>query len=817
MTTPAESLFKASQGNAPDDRNHPALCPETGYSIRVRGRVLLYSTLVATLLSTGAGPAEKPSKPESDRAAPHETFSADQKEHWAYQPITRPEPPSVQEKAWVRNIIDAFILADLETAGLKHAPEADRVALIRRTTFDLTGLPPTPLEVGTYLSDDRPDAYERLVDRLLASPRYGERWAQHWLDLAHYADTNGFEKDMDRPDAWRYRDWVVAALNADMPYDRFLMLQLAGDEIAPGDRDALIATGFARSGPREVVAGNVDPKIVRQNELTEVTTTVGSVFLGLTFGCARCHDHKFDALPTTDYYRLEAFFAASDYREPSIASDFEMKAYEAQKKAVDDQVAPLKKRMVEIEKPYRATIAAKKEKLLTPEELKIVKTPEKELDASQKKRREGIMKSALLITWEDVYAEVSKHPRDHAERERLKRAIYALESSLPAPPAHAHALVDEGPKKAEITHVLRRGEVNNVGPKVLPRPPGVVLARMTKDAFPDEIKPVGDKTGRRAALARWMVRSDNPLTARVLVNRVWQHHFGRGIVATPSDYGVRGEPPTHPELLDRLASDFMSNGWSLKRLHRMMMTSATYRQSSRLSDLGPEASKKAAADDPENSLYSHMNRRRLEAESLRDAMLAASGELNLKSGGPGVYAPIEKEVEELIFTEDEVVTLWPVPRDASECLRRSLYLYRKRNVRYPMFDAFDAPDTQTACARRTVSTHALQPLVLMNSAFAIDRARGLAARLTRESGGRLESQVERAYRVVLSRPPSAAERAEAMAFVTSQAEMFRSRARAGKPAPDVGVRVEGVDPAEAAAWVDFALAMLNRNEFVYIP
>ncbi|MDE2508876.1 MAG: DUF1549 domain-containing protein, partial [Planctomycetota bacterium] len=231
MTIPAEPLFKALQCNATDDRNTTALRRQTGYSTRDRGRALLYSTLVATLLSTGAGPAEKPSKPESDRAAPHETFSADQKEHWAYQPITRPEPPPVQEKAWVRNVIDEFILADLETAGLKHAPEADRVALIRRTTFDLTGLPPTPLEVETYLSDDRPHAYERLVDRLLASPRYGERWAQHWLDLAHYADTNGFEKDMDRPDAWRYRDWVVAALNADMPYDRFLMLQLAGDEI----------------------------------------------------------------------------------------------------------------------------------------------------------------------------------------------------------------------------------------------------------------------------------------------------------------------------------------------------------------------------------------------------------------------------------------------------------------------------------------------------------------------------------------------------------------------------------------------------------
>ena len=290
--------------------------------------------------------------PDDASVAPPESFSADQREHWAFQPAKRPDLPAVKEAAWVKNPIDLFILSSLEEANFPHAPEAARIALIRRVTFDLTGLPPTPLEVETFLEDPCPDAYERLVDRLLASPRYGERWAQHWLDLAHYADSNGFELDAERPDAWRYRDWVVNALNADMPYDRFLGLQLAGDELEPGNSDALIATGFGRCGPREVVGGNVDPAVRRQSELTEVTGTVGSVFLGLTIGCARCHDHKFDPVPTTDFYRLQSFFAASKLVDLPIASKAENDAYNAAKKAIGESLAPLKKQMAELEAPW---------------------------------------------------------------------------------------------------------------------------------------------------------------------------------------------------------------------------------------------------------------------------------------------------------------------------------------------------------------------------------------------------------------------------------------------------------------------------------
>ncbi|MBX6314517.1 MAG: DUF1553 domain-containing protein [Isosphaeraceae bacterium] len=752
-----------------------------------------------------AGEADKPDA----GPAPPETFTEEQREHWAYQPLQRPEPPQIKEGAWVRNPIDHFILDGLEAMGFSHAPEADRVALIRRVTFDLTGLPPSPQEVEAFLEDRRPDAYERLVDRLLDSPCYGERWAQHWLDLAHYADSNGFELDAERPDAWRYRDWVVKALNEDMPYDRFVALQLAGDEIEPGDPEALIATGFGRCGPREVVGGNIDPVVRRQSELTEVTGTVGSVFLGLTVGCARCHDHKFDALPTTDYYRLQAFFAAAHFVEVPIASKAEEDAYRAAKKEVEAQVAPLKKRLAELEAPYRKALTETKQARLTPAERAVLAIPEKERTPAQKKLAAGV-KVALKITWEEVAAAVSANPDDFNERERLKRAIYEIERTLPRPPAKAMALIDEKPE-APDTFVFRRGDPKNPGPKVAPRPPGIVLASQPNDAFPESI-PAGEKTTRRrSALARWLTRPDHPLTARVIVNRLWQHHFGRGIVATPSDFGVRGEAPSHSELLDWLASELIAQNWRLKPIHRLMVTSATYRQSS------SHKNAQQAADDPDNTLLWRMNRRRMEAESLRDALLAVSGELNLKMGGPGVLVPIEKEVEALIFTEAEVVDLWPETPDPREHARRSLYLFRKRNVRYPLFDAFDAPDTQTACAHRSESTHALQALVLLNSDFAIGRAKALAGRLYRESSGRTEAQIRRAYRVVLARDPRPPEVEQARRFLKAQAALLREKATRGEPLAQPSFTPTGTDPAEAAAWVDLALAMLNRNEFIYIP
>jgi hypothetical protein len=754
--------------------------------------------------------AGEPTGSKPTEVARPETFTADQKEHWAYQPIGRPELPDVRKGQWVRNAIDRFILAELETAELTPAPEAARVALIRRLTIDLTGLPPRPEDVAAFLADTRHDAFERLVDRLLESPHYGERWAQHWLDLAHYADSNGFELDAERPDAWRYRDWVVKSLNDDMPYDRFLALQLAGDEIRPGDRDALIATGFGRCGPRELVSGNIIPEVKRQNELTEITTTVGSVFLGLTIGCARCHDHKFDAIPTTDYYRLQSFFEASELVDLPIAAKAEVEAYEAARKAVEKQTGPLKQQMAAIEVPYRKALAEKKHAMLTADERAVMAIPEKDQTAAQKRLVSGL-RTSLRITWEEVAAAVAANPADHARREAFKRQIYEIEQRLPRPPAHAMALVDRT-VKAPDSFVFRRGDHRDKGPRVSPRPPGVILASQRSPAFgPDSIVPRGDKSGRRSALAGWLTGADNPIVARVIVNRLWQYHFGRGIVATPSDFGVRGEPPSHPDLLDWLAAELISGGWRLKPIHRLIVTSATYRQATKTIP-------RLAEQDPDNTLLGRMNRRRLDAESIRDTMLMASGELNPKMGGPGVLAPLEKEVKDLIFTEAEVVDLWPVDPDPSEHLRRSLYLFRKRNVRYPLLESFDSPDAQFPCPRRETSTHALQALNLLNSEFIAGRARALAWRVLKEAGCGTGARIRRAYVIVLCREPSAAEIGRAREFLAAETQLLSKELRAGRPLwRPTGKGGGSIEPAEGAAWVDFALALLNCNEFLYVP
>ncbi len=450
---------------------------------------------LAAFLVVAAGVMAGDKPPASEDVAPPEKFSHEQRDHWAYQPVRRDVPPAVKEAGWVRNPIDSFILAEIEKLGMSHAPEADRVALIRRVTYDLTGLPPTSADVSDFIEDHRVDAYERLVERLLASPQYGQRWGQHWLDLAHYADSNGFELDAERPDAWRYRDWVVNALNEDLPYDRFVVLQIAGDDLAPGNRDALIATGFCRCGPRELVGGNVIPEVKRQSELTEITGTVGSVFLGMTIGCARCHDHKFDAIPTTDYYRLQAFFSASELTDVPIASEKERDAFVAAKSTVDKKVAPLKKLLAQLESPYREAIKAKKLMMLSAEERAVVNIPEKDRTPAQKKLAKGL-ETSMRITWEEVAEAVASNSADHARREQLKREIYEIERTLPRPPAHAMAIVNQK-STASDTFVLRRGDYKNRGPKVRPRPPGVILASQASVTFSASTEETGNKTGRR--------------------------------------------------------------------------------------------------------------------------------------------------------------------------------------------------------------------------------------------------------------------------------------------------------------------------------
>jgi uncharacterized protein DUF1553/uncharacterized protein DUF1549/cytochrome c len=751
--------------------------------IKMPPREKLPDEAIGTLIEWVRMGAPMPDPAKAEARPQAETIPSPRSTHWAFLPPASVSPPAFEDGA---NPIDAFVLAKLRELGISQAAPASKAEWLRRVTYDLTGLPPEPSAVELFLADESPDAFEKVADRLLASPRFGERWAQHWLDLAHYADSNGFELDADRPDAWRYRDWVIQSFNEDMPYDRFLTLQVAGDEVAIGSHEALIAAGFGRSGPREVVSGNIDPEVRRQNELTEITTTVGSVFLGLTLGCARCHDHKFDPLPAADYYSLQAFFEGAHLKEIPIHCDEEKRWFDSESASIEGQIKLLVEAKGKLEEPYVAKLRGLREASLTPREREIRAKAKEARSEEEARLFEGISVT-LQVTWEEIAEAVARSPADHQARERLKRQIHDLELRLPQPLAQAETLAEESAAPPE-TRVLKRGDVKNKQRVVGPSPPGVLLAAMgTPQPFKTPDAPLdATHSGRRLALARWLTAAGNPLTARVIVNRLWQHHFGRGLVATPSDFGTRGERPSNQALLDWLAQELIRGGWRLKPLHRLMVTSQTYRLSSRSAD--PASSDK----DPSNKYLWRMNRRRMEAEGLRDATLAVAGLLNARMGGPGVRTPLEPEVRDLIFTEAEVVDLWPVDPDPREHCRRSIYLHKKRNVHSPMFDAFDAPDTQTSCPLRPVSTHAQQSLVMMNSAFAQNAARSFALSLLNGSSG-TGDRITEAFLRAYARRPTADEMDRTLRFVTE------------------------AGGTELDRWTDFTLALINSNEFAYVP
>jgi hypothetical protein len=629
--------------------------------------------------------------------------------HWSLQPRGAVVPPEVVEPvdhAWARNEVDAFIIARLRQSGLQPAPEADRTTLIRRLYFDLIGLPPTPAEIDAFLADASPAAYENLVDRLLASPRYGERWGQHWLDVVHYAETEGFEYDNYLPGVWRYRDWVIDSFNADKPYDEFVRAQVAGDELASADRALLVAAGFYRLGPVRRNAGNQEVAGSRNEVLTEMTNSIGSVFLGLTVGCARCHDHMFDPFLQTDYYRLEAFLAATHEHNVPLASDSEQAAWQQR---TDEIKAEIKR----------------------------------------------------------VQQEMAKMPA--GERVELEARLKQLDHQLP-PPLDAICTVTNNQPQRTPVRVLERGNWDKPGQAVAPRVPGALLP----DGAPEL---PADVPNPRTRLAEWLVDPANPLTARVIVNRLWHYHFGRGIVATPNDFGVNGDAPSHPQLLDWLGNRLVAGGWRLKALHRLLVTSSTYRQSGHSPGLA-----RGVEIDPENRLLWRFPRRRLEAEEIRDAMLAVSGKLNLKAGGPSVVVPVEADLIDLLYKPSQ----WETTADRNEHDRRSVYLLAKRNLRLPFMEVFDQPDAQISCARRESSTHAPQALELLNGRLSNELAESFAERLAREASGDARRQVELAYRLAAGREPSERERTLATEFLARH-------------------------PLR-----EFALAMFNLNAFLYV-
>jgi hypothetical protein len=643
-------------------------------------------------------------------------FTDFDREHWAFRPLVRPAVPAVRDAAWPRNAIDRFILAALEAQDLHPLPPADRLTLLRRVTFDLTGLPPTPDEIDAFLGDVAPDAYERAVERLLASPAYGERWATSWLDLARYADTDGFEQDTVRTVAWRYRDWVIDAANRDLPYDQFLGQQLAADELSAGDEAALQATGFLRCGPDMPDINLQDER--RHMLLNEMTATVGAVFLGLQMGCAQCHDHKFDPLSQADFYRLRAVLEPCDVL----------------------QSIPEGRVLHELPVP-----------------------PESRLWIRGDFRRPGPMV-------EPAFPRIA-NPWGDAVPVGETVAAAAAEERFEDDPIHDD---DEGVREDDD----EEGDEDRVADEELP----------------------ATTSGRRSALAAWLARPDHPLTSRVMVNRLWQGHFGRGLVGTPSDFGRMGEPPTHPELLDWLATEFIARGWSIKSLHRLIVTSATYRTAGRPSSPEWDAATAAAADeswsrlvaaDPDNRLLGRMPRRRLEGEAIRDALLAVGGGLVHRGGGPGVMPPLPAEVASTLLNADQ----WIVSRDRADHRRRSVYLFVRRNLRYPLFEAFDGPDTQASCPRRNRSVTAPQALWLLHGELAHEAARDLATVVHRDAGSDPASQTQRAFLCALSRPPDPAELQLAVDFLTE-----RSAAQA--PSGD--------------GLADLCLALLNANEFVYV-
>jgi len=654
----------------------------------------------------------------SDATAPLGTYSLTERKHWSLQKRSTPAIPafnSATDKNWVKTPVDAFILDRLQKAGLKPSPPADRATLLRRVYFDMIGLPPAPGEVTAFVADKSPDAYTKVVEKLLASPQYGERWGKHWLDVVRFAETDGYEYDTHRGDAWRYRDYVIRAFNNDKPFDRFILEQIAGDEIAPKEDETLIAAGFNRLGPVRKNAGNQEVASSRNEILTEMTNILGSAVLGVTVGCARCHDHKFDPIRQSDYYRLQAFFATTYELDAGRATPAEEAAWKAKAEPIQAEIKAVRGQMFSLR---------------------------------DKQDAESL-----------------------EQREKLNKRIEELQDKMPAPLPSIHTVVNKD-EKPDV-HILIRGDYTAKGDRVGMRTLGVLLPPDTPE-LPDGKNP-------RMQLAKWLVDPDNPLIARVMVNRIWANHFNRGIVDTPNDFGRMGSRPTHPELLDYLANRFVEGGFSVKEIHRLILNSSAYQQSTALP---VDAAYQAVVEekDPENKLLWRFNRRRLEAEEIRDEILAVSGELNPKAGGPSVMVPIDKGLVNQLYKPSQ----WAPAKDPEEYNRRSVYLLVKRNLELPFMQAFDAPDGSVSCARREASTHAPQALELLNGDLAQRSADVFASRLEKEGGADLRKQVDLGYRLVAGRPASPQEIQVALNFLKTEPKR------------------------------EFALMLLNLNALVYV-
>jgi cytochrome c553 len=703
--------------------------------------------------------------------APGYSITEKDRQFWSFRKLSRPALPSVKKRAWVRNPIDAFILSRLEKAGLTPSPAAEPRVLIRRLYIDLIGIPPTPEEVNDFVANPSEAAYQKVIEKLLASQHYGERWGRHWLDLARYADSGGYEFDYDRPHAWRYRDWVIKAFNEDKPYNQFIREQLANDQLKPDDTEALIATGFCRNGP---TVDNADNEETRMDELDDMVTTTSSVFLGLTVGCARCHDHKYDPIPQKDYYRMQAVFFRYKKADNILASREEEAAIKAKNKEFDEKVRPFRQKIFAIEKPHRDRLLAEKVDF----HMKLAESTGTLKDKNVEEfRKEVAARFARDVKLQPEEIDALLSPEEVQARKVIQEQINEINSGRPKPLPAVMGVIDE--TKPMQAHLLKRGDWRNKGEAVGPGFPTIL-------ASGEDVAP----SGARKQLADWIISEENPLTRRVAVNRIWQYHFGKGIVRTPSDFGATGDRPSHPELLDWLANEFMARGWSWKALHRLILTSNTYRQASRFDE-------KAAAKDPENRLFWRMNPHRLEAEIIRDSILSLSGNLNKEMGGPGIYPRIDSSV---IASGSR--PRWPLEvKEGPKEWRRSVYIFVKRSVLVPLIEVFDCPVTVVASPVRSVSTVSPQALALLNNEFVLQQSQHFAERVKREAGADLRAQISRAFQLALSRRPSVKENLWATEFIKSQTEGYAQRSN---------------EKPEDAALRDFCHALINLNEFLYV-
>jgi hypothetical protein len=731
---------------------------------------------------------------------------------YAWQPVQAQFLPIVKQKEWVRTPIDAFILSKLEAKGLAPSPDADRATFIRRATLDAWGLIPTPEEVSAFEKDASPDAYEKLVDRLLASFRYGERQARLWLDLARYADSSGFQNDNTRPNFFRYRDYAINAFNENKPYSRFVQEQIAGDEIAPGDQNVLVATGFLAGYPDN---SNSRDLIQRKYQITtDMTDTVGQAILGTTVGCARCHNHKTDKFSQKDYYSLQAFFANTAFEEKAPAAKGAQEiAYEKAEAIYDEATKDIRdKQKAIIDSVRDVAYNYHKERYLTDSRESIFKPKVQwnALDRWVNHRLEAVTDDVALGAFLRYAAEDTAAPEHSeeikqkwAEYQKLTQELRKFANKKPARGSDTFTTATElGHSDSPPTFIFFGGNHERPTDEVQPAFPEALTSEK-----PD-IKPTPTSSGRRTALANWLVSPSNPLTARVFVNRVWNQYFGKGIVATVSDFGKAGDKPTNPELLDYLADRFVKDGWDVKKLHRQILLSSAYRQSSNQREDVTKA-------DPDGKLLAVFPRKRLEAEEIRDSILVASGKLNEQLGGPSVFPPIPPNLTGGgNFNADAA---WTTSKDPKDYTRRSIYTFTRRSLPYPLLETFDMANPQQIHSKRDVTTTPLQALTLYNSDIVFQWSQALAGRVINEAGWDETAQLDRLYAILFGRKPKDEEKQLMQAFLARQQKTITEKAEDGKIslALPVGATTKPADPLRASAFVDLVHTVVNSNEFVY--